>query len=161
MGPVAFWFMIATLATAAICFAGRRRAPHAFLMSLVLAEGWIVGRVLHEGLGPGFRAAYPVLDLLTAAVCLFLISRDAPSAKAWPSFLNRSGWKIVVLLALAAQLALHAAFPTSLPFETRRPYLMAINVLYAVQLAAVALAGSRHHFRRARFDWRRPRPSSP
>jgi hypothetical protein len=133
-------FMAGTGAALAFCFAGRRVYPRFWRLGCWTAAMWAAGIALHHSVGPGFRAFYPAMDFILAIVCLSGVVevhdgplwRDPPPAD------------MVVLCALVSQMVLHVLFPTHRSLEMRYPYLVSLNVLYAVHLFAMAWPGMRH-----------------
>lgn len=158
MNRLTLAFMVGTGAAVAVSFAARRAEPKALRMALVLAAGWALCIWLHAEIGPSFRRIYPVLDFIGALFCALLIVEERGRL----DLRRASPWLVLVLSAIVTQSMLHVAYPTHLSREARYPYLVALNVLYAVQLIGVMWPGAGHvreHFRHLLVPGHRARPA--
>lgn len=118
-----------------------------------LLLSWIVSNAVWIGLGPPGLSAYPVLDLVGGTIAALLFKRKpAP-------------WLAVLTLCLLTQSFLHAEYAVGLwgaqsggPQPDLYAYALKLNILFGIQLAAVAAPGAGHVARRV-LDWLSRRPA--
>jgi hypothetical protein len=142
------WYLVATVAIFVICFLAYRSRPakYADLMgvSALLAVVFVINNLLVTMYDfPDALLASPVLDCFLAAMIY----------RAWTR--NREGWKVVMVGSLVAQLTLHVVAIAmwklgSLTQLGLYEYVVAINVLFIVQLLALGCVGVGHGLDRLR-----------
>lgn len=137
MGTVAISFGIAAAAVVALTLLGGRRHP-AFRMAVMLLGFWAAANILPAWFDPWMDACG-----FYAALLVWLDHRRA--------------WPVVLGAAFLAQMVLHLALLAH-PWYRQ----LALNLLFAVELAAVAVPGVvdaiQHHCGRLRSPLDRSRP---
>lgn len=115
------------------------RDPHVPALAILLLGGWAASNLLTVWAGTtGAALLYPALDAGALLLVEYLRLR------------RPTRWKAVISIALGAQIILHMVFMGG---ETR-PYVyaLALNVLFALQLVAVAWP-SAHRLMVMFFNW--------
>ena len=132
MNPVAIAFGVATAAVVAWCFLGGRRDRWvAAAASVVLACGWAGCRLAEVGVGwDDSPDAYALVDLISAFAMAMLWAR------------SERRFVIVLLVIFSIQSGLHLFYQA----DGRKPggiypYLLALDVLYAMALIVLAFGG--------------------
>lgn len=111
-----------------------KRDADALGISAMILLIWTISRVFWALYTPPESMAwYPVIDSLAAGTCL----------TAWVTI--RRWWKLALVVLFTTQCVLHAAFWLTWPeYQSLLRYVVANNILFALELLCVAAPGGSH-----------------
>lgn len=136
------WFGVASAAVTSFSFAASPRGwkGPCSLMAVVLFIQWGVSNWLQAGLGePLAYLGYPPLDALGMTALVYLAQRELRLGLRYPPV-----WMMALAATYMIQLACHVVYlaQPAQSMEATYAYLLALNILFAMQIVLVAIPGA-------------------